>query len=376
MNWPGKTLNATNPDHQKYMKLALRTAEKGRGGCAPNPFVGAVIVKDGQVIATGWTQHCGGDHAEVQALKKAGSQARGADLYVTLEPCSHHGKTPPCAKAVIAAGIRRVFAGVSDPNPLVAGKGFALLAEAGIEVQTGFLETEIRRQLEYHLCRIEKKRPFVIWKAALSLDGKYAAQDGSSQWITNERSRRQVHRLREEADAVLTGIGTVLADDPLLNVRLPRPKKQPLRVVLDPGLDIDPHSKLIQSSEISPILLFCARGRYESPQASKLAALGAEIIPVAAKGDELDLKDILAVLHARGCYCVLLECGSRLASAFFSARLVDKCIIFYGPLLLGGQRSVLSELPLASLSQALQLRDPCYKRLGDDWQVSGYPVFP
>jgi len=375
MNQPSKTLNATQAEQAKWMKRAIRAAEKARGTCSPNPFVGAVIVKNGKMIAEGWTQSYGGDHAEVQALAKAGKDARSADMYVTLEPCSHQGKTPPCTQAIITAGIKRVYLGILDPNPLVHGKGVLQLQEAGIEVFSGVLAEEISRQLEYYFCRVHNRRPFVIWKAALSLDGKYAAQDGSSRWISGERSREQVHRLRQEADVVLTGIGTALADDPLLNVRLKNAFKQPLRAVLDPLLKLPPDSRIARSMNDFPTLVFCARGKEHTMRAKILAALGAKIQPVTAIGNILSLQEVLGILHQQGHCLVLLECGSKLASAFFAARLVDKCLIFYGPKLLGGNKAMLAELNLPDISSALNLQDLSCKSSGEDLMVSAYPVY-
>lgn len=368
-------MSAIQSDPQIFMNRALKAAEKARGTCSPNPFVGAVIVKNSSIIAEGWTQKYGGDHAEIQALAKAGEKARGADLYVTLEPCSHFGKTPPCTQAIIAAGISRVFLGILDPNPLVHGKGVLHLQEAGIEVIPGVLATEVTRQLEYHLCRVHNRRPFVIWKAALSLDGKFAAQDGSSRWISGERSREQTQRLRQEADAVLTGIGTVLGDDPLLTVRLKNNLKNPLRVILDPNLKLPPSSQIARGMHSVPTAVFCARGRENTIPAKVLVALGANIYPVTAKGDKLNLKEVLGILYQLGHSLVLLECGSRLASSFFAARLVDKCVIFYGPKLVGGNRAMLTELGLPDISAALALKNLSFKASGEDLQVTGYPAY-
>ncbi|MDD3144457.1 MAG: bifunctional diaminohydroxyphosphoribosylaminopyrimidine deaminase/5-amino-6-(5-phosphoribosylamino)uracil reductase RibD [Candidatus Cloacimonetes bacterium] len=368
-------MSAIPADPAKFMKRALKAAEKARGTCSPNPFVGAVIVKNGKVIAAGWTQECGGDHAEVQALAKAGKLARGADMYVTLEPCAHFGKTPPCTQAIIAAGIKRVFLGILDPNPLVHGKGVLHLQEAGVEVVPGVLAAEVTRQLESYLCRVHKRRPFVIWKSALSLDGKYAAQDGSSRWISGARSREQVQRLRLEADVVLTGIGTVLCDDPLLTVRLGNSLKQPLRAVLDPFLKTPPASRIARSMLEIPTAIFCARGKENSMRAKILIALGAQIHPVTAIGQILNLKEILGILYQQGHNLVLLECGSKLSSAFFAAGLVDKCYIFSGPKLLGGKKAMLTELGLPDISAALSLKDLTFKASGEDILVTAYPVY-
>lgn len=375
MNQPKKTLPSTAPEQLAFFQRALKAAEKARGSCAPNPFVGAVVVRDGAVLTEGWSQPYGGAHAEVEAMRKAGSKARGSDLYVTLEPCAHYGKTPPCTEAIIAAGIRRVFFGLEDPNPQVNGRGAAQLELAGIEVQGGFLSADVSRQLEYYLCRVLKERPFVIWKAALSLDGRYAARDGSSRWITSELSRRKVHRLRQEADVVLTGCNTVLCDDPMLNVRLPKTRKQPVRAVLDPQLRVPVSSRIVQTAGEYPTWFFCSDGIIKSAAAHKLTEAGVKVIPVPGDAQELDLTAVLDVFHAAGYYCVLLECGSSLASSFFAARLVDKCVIFYGPKLLGNGKPILSGLPIPNICAAIDLENISVSRSGSDIQVTGYPVW-
>ena len=375
MNQPGKILKNIPADSTYYMKKAFQLAEKARGTCSPNPFVGAVIVKNGKVISEGWTQPYGGDHAEIQALKKARKSARDADLYVTLEPCVHYGKTPPCTDAIIKAGIKRVFIGIIDPNPLVNGKGVKKLMDAGIEVISGIMEEAISRQLEYYLCRIQKGRPFVLWKTALSMDGKYAAKDGSSRWITGESSRRLAHHLREEADVILSSIGTVLKDDPMLNVRLPKPIKQPLRAILDPYLEIPLNSKIVQSLLEYRTTIFCARGKENSPHSELLISLGASIYPITAKGKILCLKEVLGILHQQGNYLILLECGSELASSFFSEKLIDKSYIFYAPKILGGNKAILSELDLPDLKSAINCKDISIQKKGEDWLIIGYPSY-
>lgn len=372
-----------NDNHLKYMKLAFREAEKARGTCSPNPFVGAVIVQHDQVIAKGHTQQYGSDHAEVDALSKAGAKARGADIYVTLEPCSHYGKTPPCTEAIITAGIKRVFFGLRDPNPRIKGDasmddpspGMLSLRKAGIEVREGLMRDEIAIQLESFLCRIHKHRPFVTWKAALSLDGKYAANDGSARWISNPLSRTLTHQLREQSDIVLTGIGTLLCDDPQLNVRLSRPKRQPLIALLDPFLDIPLSAKVLQDTASNPLLIYYSQRGSDESKLHRLKALGAQLIPVAGNKEKLDLTAVLAHLYQMGKNSVLLECGSKLASSFFALRLVDKCHIFYGNKLIGGSRSILSELPLINIKDAISLDIICVRRLESDIHVSAYPIF-
>jgi len=367
------------------MALAISMAEKSRGICHPNPFVGAVIVKKDRILATGNTQVYGGDHAETVALKAAGKSAKGADLYVSLEPCSHYGKTPPCTKAIIAAGIKSVFLGITDPNPLVNGKGIAELRAAGLEVSTGHMADKIQTQLESFICHIIRQRPFVIWKTALSLDGKYAAQDGSSRWITNPRSRTFVHKLREGCDAVLTGINTVLCDDPLLTVRLKHPRHQPIRIILDPLLEIPLSSKIVQTAKDIQTIVFHSDPNsqdsiaWDIAQKEKqflLSSHGLELIPIQSDNNELLLDAVLLNLHQKGISSLLLECGSILSSSFFRQGLVDKCHIFYGNILLGGDRAMLSQLPIPDIKAAIKLENITLKRFTENILITGYPVFP
>jgi len=355
------------------MQLAMREAEKARGHTSPNPFVGAIIVKDGKILAKGRTQSYGSDHAEVDALTKAGAEAKGASMYVTLEPCCHYGKTPPCTKAIIKAGIRKVIIGIEDPNPLVAGKGIEELRTAGIEVVEGVLSEAIRTQNEAFLCHIQKQRPFVIWKAALSLDGKFAANDGSSQWITNEAARSLVHRYRAQSDAVLSGIRSVQKDDAMLNARGIRGAKQPLRVVLDPLLELNPRSRFALCAKDYPGLVFYHSA--EAPRAEQLASLGLELVKVAGNESELELNEVMNILHQRGVNTLFLETGNILSEAFLRARLVDKCLIFYGNKIIGGKNAILSGLDLGSIHNAWNLRDTKFKKLGDNLLLSGYPVY-
>ncbi|MDY0151173.1 MAG: bifunctional diaminohydroxyphosphoribosylaminopyrimidine deaminase/5-amino-6-(5-phosphoribosylamino)uracil reductase RibD [Candidatus Cloacimonas sp.] len=358
-----------------YMKQAIRCAEKARGNCSPNPFVGAVIVKDETIIARGWTQSYGSDHAEIHALKQAGAQANGADMYVTLEPCSHYGKTPPCALAVIAAGIKRVFIGITDPNPLVSGKGIKLLTEASIEVQSGLFAEEITRQLEYFLCYIQQQRPFVTLKTALTLDGKYAAQDGSSRWISGEKARLYTHKLRSQYDVILTGIKTIMRDDPLLTARLPGKPKQPLRVVLDPALKLPVDSQFARSMQEFSSLVFCSCGIENSAKFLKLKDMGAILVGLPIDKGHFCINDVLAHLASLNKYSVLLETGSGLAEAFLQARLVDKCLFFYGAKILGGSHSPLPNLGIANIQQAISLTNLELKQLGDTILLSAYPVW-
>jgi len=359
----------------KWMKRAIAMAEKSRGLCSPNPFVGAVIVKNGSVVGEGSTKAYGSDHAEIVALKKAGDNALDSDVYVTLEPCAHFGKTPPCAEALVRAGVKRVFVGITDPNPLVSGKGLQILKDHGIEVYQGFFETQIKQQLEYFLCRIEQQRPFVIWKAALSLDGKYAAQDGSSQWITCTKARTEVHMLRQRIDVILSGINTIHCDDPLLNVRLPHPLRQPYRGILDPNLEISIKSRICQSAHTIPTYLFYREDLSNDVRLNSLISMGLQVVPIPGEHELLDLNEVLVFLHHQGHYSILLETGSKLSSAFWSQSLIDKCIIYFGAKLLGGSKAILSELALPNIDSAIELKDIKLKSIGNSFVLSAYPSY-
>lgn len=360
-----------NTINERYLKLAIREANKSRGLTGSNPFVGAIVVKDGEIIARGRTQAMGKDHAEVDALKKAGAAARGATLYVSLEPCCHFGKTPPCTNAIIAAGIRKVVAGILDPNPKVNGKGFQILKEHGIEVEYGFLQKEISRQNEIYLTNITQKRPFVIWKTALSLDGKYAAIDGSSQWISNDAARREVHKIRAQVDAILSSGRTVEMDNAMLNVRGIRHARQPLRVLLDSRLKISAASAFVQSAKEYPSLIF-----YQESSTRKIEELqgyGIELHACPASQYGLDLQYILAQLYNRGINSILIEAGDTLGSAFISQNLIDKYIFFYGNLLLGGDKAMLKSLPISNIKDAIRFSEIYYKKIGNNLMLIAYP---
>ena len=363
----------TDFEINKYFNLAIQAAEKARGKCSPNPFVGSVIVKNNKVIAIGWTLQYGSDHSEIQAIKHAGKEAEGATIFVTLEPCSHYGKTPPCAKAIIEAGIQEVYIGIPDPNPIVSGNGIAMLKNAGIKVHCGFHEDKIKKQLEYYLCHIEKGRPFVTSKMALSLDGKYAAGDGSSKWITGEKARKYVHKLRSENDVILTGIKTILADDPLLNVRLPGNPKQPLRVVLDPYLKIPVSSRFINSLSEFPGLIICSNSMLKTDKAKVLRQTGAVIHGLDCENGHFNLSEVLNMLHNMNFYSILLETGSGLAEAFLEDNLIDKFIFIYGAKILGGTKSPFPNLGLSNINQAILLSDISYRKIEQDLMVIAYP---
>ena len=317
----------------RFMQLALSLGRRGQGRTWPNPAVGAVIARDGVIVGRGWTQPGGRPHAEPDALKRAGEAARGATLYVTLEPCSHFGKSPPCVDAVIASGIARVVSAIEDPNPEVTGQGHAKLRAAGIVVDVGLNATEAAYDHAGHFRRIRDKRPHIILKLAVSADDKIGAAGHNPIAITGEAARTRVHLLRAQCDAILVGIGTVLADDPVLNCRLPGMEAlSPVRVVLDRALRIPGTSRLVHSARETPLWVMTS-DLSEAPAAMKLGAAGAHVIRVAATRTPpgLDLPAVLHALSEKGISRLMVEGGARVASSFVSAGLVDEVWLLRGP---------------------------------------------
>ncbi|TAL17223.1 bifunctional diaminohydroxyphosphoribosylaminopyrimidine deaminase/5-amino-6-(5-phosphoribosylamino)uracil reductase RibD [bacterium] len=354
-----------------YMGLALELAKKGVGKTSPNPAVGAVIARDGAVVGRGYHRFPGGPHAEIEALRGAGEKARGADMYVTLEPCSHFGKTPPCADAIIAAGIKRVVAAIEDQNPLVAGSGLQKLRSAGLEVETGVLREEAGRLNEGFFLSVTKKRAFVHLKLAATLDGKIATSAGDSKWVSSKESRRLVHLLRKRCGAVMVGAGTANRDDPKLTVRLPESEEEEtLRAVIDSRLEVSPSLRMFGEGRAGNTLVFCA------PDADKkleeaLAAKGARVFR-AGTGGAMDLRAVLEKIYSLGRMEVLLEGGARTAREFLAAGLVDRCHFFYSPRMLGGEG-----VPMFSgegpklMSAAVGLSEVEVSRAGEDLYVTG-----
>ena len=330
------------------MRRALELAARGLYTTTPNPRVGCVIVSDGRVVGEGWHARAGEPHAEVQALRNAGEAAKGATAYVTLEPCSHHGRTPPCADALIAAGVVRVVAAMPDPNPLVSGRGLARIATAGIEVGCGLLEAEARELNIGFVSRMTRDRPWLRVKTGCSLDGRTALMNGQSQWITSPESRADVQRLRARSCAMLTGIGTVLADDPQLTVRESDIGRQPLRVVLDSRLRMPPDAKMLQTPGV---LIVCVEDFPERRAA--LQAAGAEVICLSGADNRVDLAALLAELGRRGCNEVTVEAGAELAGAFAKAELVDEWVIYQAPVLVGDPARGVVNLNLTNLADKL-----------------------
>ena len=356
-----------------FMKLALREARKGVGRTSPNPAVGAVVVRDGTVVGKGYHRKAGTPHAEVHALRAAGLQAAGATLYVTLEPCNHTGRTPPCTRAILAAGIRRVVAGMRDPNPHVAGRGCDFLAGQGIEVVHGILAPECEEINRPFIKHVTTGRPWVILKAGASLDGRIATRTGQSGWITNEWSRREVHRLRDRVDAILVGAGTARCDDPSLTTRLPgRRGRDPLRVVLDPTLRLDPKAKLLTQSSPAPTWLFCAPGADERRRAA-LAAAGAVVKPVPEPAPgRLDLAAVLAELGRAGATSLLVEGGGRVHGSFLRAGLADEIYLFLAPRFLGADGVPVVDMPgPETVGDGPRLTVHRIRRFGDDLLVIG-----
>jgi diaminohydroxyphosphoribosylaminopyrimidine deaminase/5-amino-6-(5-phosphoribosylamino)uracil reductase len=346
--------NQSKAADQRFMRLALTLGRRGQGRTWPNPAVGAVVVKDGVIVGRGWTQPGGRPHAEPEALMHAGEAARGATLYVTLEPCSHVGKSPPCADAIVAAGIARVVSAIEDPNPEVAGQGHAKLRAAGIKVDIGVGAVEAVRDHAGHVRRVRDRRPHVILKLAVSSDDKIAAVGHKPVAITGESARARVHLLRAQCDAILVGIGTVLADDPLLTCRLPGMEaRSPVRVVLDPNLRMPGVSRLVHSARETPLWVVTS-GLAEAPAAMKLGAAGAQLIRVATTNTPRPALDPLAVLHAlaeKGITRLLVEGGARVASSFVAADLVDEVWLLRGPEAVGSDGvAALDALPLSALT--------------------------
>jgi diaminohydroxyphosphoribosylaminopyrimidine deaminase/5-amino-6-(5-phosphoribosylamino)uracil reductase len=351
-----RTSKLSKAADQRFMQLALTLGRRGQGRTWPNPAVGAVVVKDGVIVGRGWTQPGGRPHAEPEALTQAGEAARGATLYVTLEPCSHVGKSPPCVDAVIAAGIARVVSAIEDPNPEVAGQGHARLRAAGITVDIGLCALEAARDHAGHFQRIRDKRPHVILKLAVSSDDKIGAAGRKPVAITGEAAKARVHLLRAQCDAILVGIGTVQADDPLLTCRLPgMESRSPVRVVLDRALRLSGTSRLVHSARETPLWVMTSN-LSEAPAAMKLGAAGAQVIRVATTSAPplgLDLPAVLQALAERGITRLLVEGGARVASSFVAAGLVDEVWLLRGPEVVGADGvAALDALPLSAITQS------------------------
>jgi diaminohydroxyphosphoribosylaminopyrimidine deaminase/5-amino-6-(5-phosphoribosylamino)uracil reductase len=363
------------PTPEHFMARAIQLAERGLYTTDPNPRVGCVIVKDGDIIAEGWHMRAGEGHAEVNALHEAGANAAGADCYVTLEPCSHFGRTPPCADALIKAGVKRVFVAMTDPNPVVSGAGVRRLQEAGIEVHTDILAAQSEKLNPGFCQRMRMGRPFIRSKLAMSLDGRTAMASGESKWITGQLARADVQKLRARSSAILTGIGTVLADDPLLNVRpeqggrdwYPQGQKvrQPLRVIVDGHLRMPAEARILDQQKV---LLATA--------VDKQAPKGTETIVLPADGDIIDLNALMAVLAQREINEVMVEAGGVLNGALLKARLIDELVIYMAPKIMGDMARGVFHLPgMESMAQNISLNVTDMRAIGRDWRITATPEY-
>jgi diaminohydroxyphosphoribosylaminopyrimidine deaminase/5-amino-6-(5-phosphoribosylamino)uracil reductase len=361
--------------HETYMKMAMVLAEKGRGTTSPNPMVGAVIVKNGRVIGEGFHEKAGGPHAEIHALTQAGENAREATLYVTLEPCNHTGRTPPCTEAILKSGIRAVVAGMRDPNPAVAGGGLAFLEQHGIATTVGVLEDACRRLNEAFVKYVTTGLPFVILKCASTLDGRIATVTGDSKWITNPRSREFVHGLRHSVDAIMVGIGTIKADNPSLTTRLEGVQgKDPLRVILDTRLSIPLDAKLLHLSSPSDTLIVTSRS--VAPEKTKaLEKLGARVLAVDARQGRIDLLSLMRELGRMEIMSLLIEGGSAVNGSALRAGIVDKVHMFFAPKICGGDGMPICAGPgVPRMDECIRLGNISVRRFEDDIMIEGYVV--
>lgn len=369
------------------MRRAIELAKKGGGYVHPNPLVGCVVVNDGAIIAEGYHEKYGEYHAERNALTRCNTETKGASLYVTLEPCCHYGKTPPCTEIIIEKGIKKVFVGILDPNPLVAGKGVKMLQEAGIEVEVGLCENEIREMNKVFLKYITTKKPYVIMKTAMTLDGKIAAHTGDSKWVTNEESRKMVHELRSELAGVIVGIGTVLADDPMLTCRLEGNHHQPVRIVVDSNLRIPVDSQLVKTAreyrtivattvisteaERNGEISFNFRRFLDSLRSLEMT--GVEVLECQSINNHVDINDLMVKLGAMGIDSLLLEGGGTLNAAFLEAGCVDEVWAFIAPKLIGGEvaKTPVSGKGIEKMSEAINLQNIDIQNINGDILIKG-----
>lgn len=356
---------------EKYMRLAMQLAGNAIGRTSPNPLVGAVIVKDNRVVGCGWHRKAGTPHAEVHALNQAGELAQGADVYVTLEPCAHYGKTPPCAKALVEAKVKNVYGGLLDVNPKVAGKGFKILEDAGIHVEYGFLQDELRKQNEVFFKWIEHKKPFVVLKAAMTLDGKIATATGQSKWITNETSRAYGYKLRDIYDGIMVGINTVIEDNPMLTARVDG-GKNPIRIVVDSSLKIGINANVVQDKSAKTII--ATTDKADKDKILKLQAQDVDVIVVDKdKNDKVDIEKLLDILGQQNICSILVEGGATLSGSFVAKKLVDKVYFFIAPKIIGGKeaKTPVAGTGILNLQEALALKDIQIEKLEEDILIIG-----
>jgi diaminohydroxyphosphoribosylaminopyrimidine deaminase/5-amino-6-(5-phosphoribosylamino)uracil reductase len=361
-------------DDQYFMQMALDLAIKGEGFTSPNPMVGAVVVKGGRVVGSGYHQIVGGAHAEVNAIDAAGKRANGATLYVTLEPCNHTGRTPPCTRRIVEAGIKRVVVAMIDPNKDVVGGGAEFLEQQGIRVTTGVCREQARKLIEAYVKFVRTRRPFVIAKCAATLDGRIATRSGDSKWVSGEKSRQFVHRLRHAVDGILVGINTVRTDNPSLTTRLPDGRgKDPVRIILDTHLAISPEAKLLRQESAADTILVVGKGVAQDKQAA-FEKDGVRVIQSKLNNGLIDMDALMDRLGAMGLTSLLIEGGSRVLSSSFSTGIVDKVFFFYAPKILGGDDG----FPICSgpgpefMNQSIKVNNIKVRRSGDDVMIEGY----
>ncbi len=356
---------------EKYMRLAMQLAGNAIGRTSPNPLVGAVIVKDNRVVGCGWHRKAGTPHAEVHALNQAGELAQGADVYVTLEPCAHYGKTPPCSKALVEAKVKNVYGGLLDVNPKVVGKGFKILEDAGIHVEYGFLQDELRKQNEVFFKWIEHKKPFIVLKAAMTLDGKIATATGQSKWITNETSRAYGYKLRDIYDGIMVGINTVIEDNPMLTARVDG-GKNPIRIVVDSSLKIDINANVVQDKSAKTIV--ATTDKADKDKILKLQAQDVDVIVVDKdENDKVDIEKLLDILGQQNICSILVEGGATLSGSFVAKKLVDKVYFFIAPKIVGGKeaKTPVAGIGILNLQEALALKDIQIEKLEEDILIIG-----
>jgi diaminohydroxyphosphoribosylaminopyrimidine deaminase/5-amino-6-(5-phosphoribosylamino)uracil reductase len=358
-------------EDEHWMRKVLRLAEKGRGRTSPNPMVGAVLVKNGNVVGKGYHAKAGEDHAEIVALQQAREEAKGAVLYLNLEPCTHYGKTPPCTPQVIQSKVKRIVIGMEDPNPLVKGRGVEALKKAGIEVELGILEKECRRLNEAFCKYILKKEPFVILKVAATLDGKIATRNGDSKWISGEASRYLVHQLRDQVDGVIVGIGTVLKDDPELTARI-RKGRDPYRIILDSQCKTPEEAKVIGTSPSKTIIAstpIAPKDRIE-----KLKKKGAQVLLLDSKAGKINLKSCLSKLGEIGMMSLMVEGGSQVNGSFLDEGLIDKFLLFLSPKMMGDPQAlgIFGGRGVSSLQEVIALKEMKTRRVGKDILLETY----
>lgn len=359
---------------RQYMQRALQLAARAVGRTSPNPVVGAVIVHHGQVVGQGYHHKAGTPHAEVHALQQAGHDARGATVYVTLEPCSHYGKTPPCASALVQAGVERVVVAVVDPNPRVAGQGIAILRQAGIQVEVGLMEAEARQMNEAFFHVMQTGLSWVALKTAMTLDGKIATVTGDSRWITSPPARHYVHRLRDRYDGVVVGIGTVLADNPLLNTRLPEGKgRDPVRIIVDGSLALPVTSQIVQTSHQQRTLVFASLAA-DAEREEALIRKGVEVVRLDGDARRLNLKQMMEYLVRQGLNSLLVEGGAGLNASLVEQRLVHKVYWFVAPKMIGGDKAPgpVGGTGIAQMAEALMLKDSRIEQVGPDFLITAY----